>query len=379
MRQSRYNPTMVEGEVNVTCFPDPVLLSEKTDNDRMNRPGCYPGGSNPNNNIVSVGELVVARRTSNDPYDAQYINVINTANGINYDEYGSQDALERDFTPIGFAKTMYRPDDPDQPQHGFPVYVAGKITIDSNNSGVDIMAGDELEWAFPPQSESITSRNRPGPLHKQTMIVKPVDYTDYNIHLAGFFARFISGKNAPKAKGIQGIPLKVVLQPGKYVHKLNNAQEQDAKLYYGKVTEILAAIEYLTQVGLLDYGTGLEARDNIAVDLADKLGVYEDGREIPSNELRGMFAAMMWPELPFGVDRKGAESKFSQVHGGNARTDIHRDRATTAEKYAHARLHCASLTAQGYTLMAHHKRNKRIGRALSSTATGESMDVLVRR
>jgi hypothetical protein len=104
---------------------------------------------------------------------------------------------------VSSAKTNYRINDVDQPEHGFPAYAAGKLTVNSNNSGEDIYAGDDLEWDFPPNPltpgyrgekiPNIVPGNRPGiPLTKNVFIIKRCDYTGKKILffiLAGGFKK----------------------------------------------------------------------------------------------------------------------------------------------------------------------------------------------
>ena len=133
-RLNRMNPVMVEGEVVQSCFPDPGLMDQKKRNQDVypDTNHIYPGGSDDYNNYISRGEVVVALRQRQDYHDGAtelpQVYAVSSANGLPWHEYGSHDAMVRDYYCVGFAKTNYRVNDPDQPEHGFPAYVAGNYT-----------------------------------------------------------------------------------------------------------------------------------------------------------------------------------------------------------------------------------------------------------
>jgi hypothetical protein len=68
MRQNRINPVMVEGEVVISCFPDPVIMDRKKRDVEMSK-YVYPGGGDDFNNYISRGEPVISLRDRQDGYE----------------------------------------------------------------------------------------------------------------------------------------------------------------------------------------------------------------------------------------------------------------------------------------------------------------------
>lgn len=183
----RYQPQATQAEITRKFQFDFVEARERQANAENGNIAneVYPGGNNKDNLKVYPGDLVMGRRKPRH-YNAYHGNPKETGftglAGLHWGEYASDEAMMRDFYPIGFAKTeiefggdnwAYQ----DPLDHGGSAVGAGSYT-GHNWSGEQIHAGDLLVWAFPS-----TNRNTGAgidPINRQyregTPLTKPMAY-----------------------------------------------------------------------------------------------------------------------------------------------------------------------------------------------------------
>jgi len=158
MQSGRYYGVSSQAEITRKAQFDSIEARERRINseDPTILATCYPGGNNVDNLKVYPGEFVIGKRKKHAynsyagrPSELGFTGLA----GLNWGEYGSDEAMMRDFYPIGIAKTEFEYgkdnfayDDP--LDHGFSCIGAGTGKV-NNWSGHQIHAGDIMIWEFP--------------------------------------------------------------------------------------------------------------------------------------------------------------------------------------------------------------------------------------
>jgi hypothetical protein len=219
MDEAAYFPAQKEAPIMGKGFPDlaEIEKNHRTRKDGMSRIKSFPGSENKDNYAIRQHEIFVGKKDQRFNYTGDLsaqIGITSVA-GMEYGELDPE-VLMSQFRFIGVAddewsyngENMYNTESLD---HGFPVQLAGKRTI-NNTSGGNIGSGDYIAWRFPatrygdPGSQKLgydfrssintgvntyVSRNRAGtPFDKPVIQIEKFNPLDFTFQLSAAFWAF---------------------------------------------------------------------------------------------------------------------------------------------------------------------------------------------
>jgi len=283
--QKRYQPYPSQAEITTKYTLDLVEIDERRLNadDGSLMGQVYPGGNTNDNLKVYPGEIVLSKRESHingQSTSRLFQSGFTSVNGLYYGDYGSMEAMMRNYQFGGFAKTEYEiggdnmwGDDP--LDHGFSVTAAGTGS-GFNNGQYDLHAGDVLCWQFPEVSFNKDSNGYPTdatnnmPHTKILPEIVPFRRTDAKLSLLAIQHALERGKSQQPQPGIVGLTADDL----KTNYDLSPLQEEALAMQEGfkAIFELVTGDDEITDfAGVLADEKGFEAVQMIADGLCDAM------------------------------------------------------------------------------------------------------------
>lgn len=393
LTQRRRDPIPAQGEITGKAFVDAVEIAERRENsaDAYYLANSYPGGANDDNLMVMPGELVFGlRKRSN--YQIGYHGEPNeygftSMAGLFYGNYGSDDAMMRDYYFMGVAKTEFRVGNSDQPESGFSFLRAGSFTI-INNGPADIYAGDLVGYRFPLNNKSIgrptdsalgkvVPQNMAGtPNTKYLAEVIRFDYTDFTTSIAGALDRMTKTRING---GISDISYKDTHSTiGADIKKLSDGQEEAVGYKFGIMAIIIRAIASLNanyrNLGPMPTGVN-------ETDIARQLGLFDAGNVEDKKWFKLLSDIFVNEQVKGTRHYTESETRTNDARRTDipAVLDAGQIQIVNDNKadIKHLMLNVSKTLCGSIAGSWHHKSSRVIGKAMKGASTTQSLDVMI--
>lgn len=409
MLQNLNNPVAGLGIVPGKALLDDDLIATRRQNARnpLRAASCYPGGEDPVNHAVLVGDLVFGRRgqrdvESMDGEPNEY--VFSSVSGLAWEDYNTHKAMEQDHYFVGVAAGEEHLDHPysDQPdsRNGFGTVRVGTVSV-INNGPKTFYPGDLVMWRFPNCGISPGSKFATGVDPSDTTIIQTTRYgeeptkfrpeivpfnpTDLSVELSGVFSTFFLPS---QQGGVADIDFKKVLPnaddyQGGSPYTL--AQDEGLAYKFGILGIFSAFLECAIRYGLVQRGTGqalpADRKDELAAstarDVLTQMGAFSTSLD-DQTLLIEAFSDVFLKNIG-GADslQDGAVTRFQAAYATNAYDAAVITPQSVEQVHARMRLNAMENLVAGMAKTIDFQRSKIIGRCTSASAPQDTTDILL--
>jgi len=383
---------------------------------------CYPGGDDPINHNIEVGDLLFGKRGQRDveEMDGEPNELVTgSVSGLCWDDYNTHDAMEEDYYFVGVAagdESLERPfDGGTDGRGGHGTIRVGTVSV-INTGNKTFYPGDLVMWKYPdcgntpgssfynkmrmgsrnmsivdggdPDNPGINMRARYGQeITKFRPEIVPFNPTDFSIQLGGVFSTMF----LPMSEGgVSDVPFNNLLsntadyQGGT---DLTLAQESGLSYKHGLLGVFSALLECCVLNGIVELR---EPEDNtplpkakqanaITESVLKKMGAFSTDSSEQGILIDGMSDVFLKHIGGADALQEAALKRFVDSFGSNPYdvAVVTPDSTNIEQMHARMRLNAVGNLTRGISKTVDSKRSKIIGRCTSASAPGDTTDILL--